>query len=52
MLSYFEQYMTVKIMVELLSTLALAAKKLKEGRPSASVIADMLPQLNVIQRYL
>jgi hypothetical protein len=32
----------VKIMVELLSTLALAAKGLKQGRPSKSVLVDVL----------
>ena len=29
----------VKIMVELVSTLALATKELKQGRPSASVLS-------------
>ena len=32
-----------KIMVELLSTLTLATKELKQGRASESVIADILP---------
>jgi len=33
----------VKIMVELVSTLALATKALKEGRPSESVLANVVP---------
>jgi hypothetical protein len=33
----------VRIMVELLSTLALATKHVKQGRPSESVSADELP---------
>ena len=32
-----------KIMVELLSTLALATKELKQERPSESILADILP---------
>jgi len=32
----------VKIMVELLSTLAVTTKELKEGRSSESVVADVL----------
>jgi hypothetical protein len=32
----------VRIMMELLSTLALATKELKQGRTSESVLADML----------
>ena len=35
--------MVVKIMVELLSTLALATRELKQGRSSESVLADVLP---------
>lgn len=35
----------VKIMVELLSTLALATKELKQGRSSEFVPADVLPYL-------
>ena len=31
-----------KIMVELLSTLALATKQIRQGRPSESVFADVL----------
>jgi len=31
----------IKILVELLSTLALATKELKQGRPSESVLADV-----------
>ena len=34
--------MVIKIMVELLSTLALATRELKQGRSSESVLADML----------
>ena len=34
--------LAVKIMVELLSTLALATKELKQGRSSESVLADIL----------
>lgn len=33
----------VKIIVELISTLALATKELKQGRPSESVLADVAP---------
>ena len=33
----------VKIVVELFSTLALATRELKQGRPSESVFADVLP---------
>jgi len=35
--------MIVKIMVELLSTLALATRELKQGRPSESVLAGESP---------
>jgi hypothetical protein len=35
----------VKILVELLSTLALATKQIRQGRPSESVFADELPDL-------
>ena len=35
----------VKIMVELLSTLALATKQIRQGRPSESVIPDALHDL-------
>jgi hypothetical protein len=31
----------IKIMMELISTLALATKELNEGQPSESVLADM-----------
>jgi len=31
----------VKIIVELLTTLALATKEVKQGKPSKSVITDM-----------
>ena len=33
--------MVIKIMAELLSTLALATRELKQGRPSESVLADL-----------
>jgi hypothetical protein len=33
--------MVVKILVELLSTLALAAKQIKQGKPSESVFGDV-----------
>ena len=36
----------VKILVELLSTLALATKQIKEGKPSASVFDEVLYYLN------
>jgi len=40
--------LAVKIMVEFLSTLALATRELKQGRSSESVLADILyTQLNV-----
>jgi hypothetical protein len=32
----------VKIMVELLSTLAVATKQVEQGRPSESILADAL----------
>lgn len=35
--------MVVKIMIELLSTLALATEKIKQGRSSGSVLIDVLP---------
>ena len=35
--------MVVKIMVELLSTLALATRELKQGRSSEPILADVLP---------
>jgi len=35
--------MVIKIMAELLSTLAVATRELKQGRPSGSVLADLLP---------
>ena len=38
----------VKILVELLSTLALATKQVKQGRPSESVFGTILP--NSMQR--
>lgn len=39
----------VKIMVELLSTLALATKELKQGRSGESVLPLVLPYLNSTQ---
>ena len=39
------------IIVEMLSTLALATKELKQGRPSGSLLADALPILNVSQSH-
>src|SRR5216683_3366994 len=35
--------MVVKIMAELLSTLAVATREVKQGRRSESVLADLLP---------
>ena len=35
--------LVVKITVELISTLALATKELKQGRPSKSEVADVVP---------
>jgi hypothetical protein len=35
----------VKILVELLSALALATKQIKEGKPSKSVLDDVLDYL-------
>jgi hypothetical protein len=44
----------VKIMGELLSTLALVTKQIRQGRPSESVLTNVLPDsiLNVTQRNL
>jgi hypothetical protein len=42
----------VRIMMELLAILALLTKELKQGRSSKSVHADVLHQLNSIQRDL
>ncbi len=44
--------MVVKIMVELLSTLALAIKELKRGRSSESVLADLVTLLSATQSNL
>ena len=41
--------MVVKIMVELLSTLALAIKGLKRGRSSESILADFVTLLSATQ---
>ena len=42
----------VKIMVELLSTLALATKQVQQGRPSESVLSVVFAQLIAMQRNL
>ena len=42
----------VKIMVELLSTLALVTKQIKQGRPSELAFFDCITQLNGVQRNL
>lgn len=42
----------VRIMMDLLAILALLTKELKQGRSSKSVHADVLHQLNAIQRGL
>lgn len=42
----------VRIMMELLSILALLTKELKQGRSSKSVHADVSHRLNAIQRDL
>jgi hypothetical protein len=42
----------VKILVELLSTLALVTKQMKQGRPSEFVFSDCVAWLNGIQRNL
>ena len=42
----------IKIMVELLSVLALATKQIKQGRFSKCVIRYMFPMLKVSQRNL
>jgi hypothetical protein len=44
--------MVVKIMVELLSTLALAIKELKRGRSSESSLADLVTLLSATQSNL
>ena len=41
----------VKILVELLSTLALVTKQIRQGRPSESVFTDVLPLPNAMQRH-
>jgi hypothetical protein len=40
----------IKIIVEVLTTLALATKQVKQGRLSQSYIADPVVSLNAIQR--
>jgi uncharacterized membrane protein len=42
----------VKIMVELLSALALATKQIRQGRPSESVADVFITRLNGMQRNL
>ena len=42
----------VKIMVELLSTLALATKQIKQGRPSESVFSDELPGSRNAEKFV
>jgi hypothetical protein len=44
--------MVVKIMVELLSTLALAIKELKRGRSSESILGDLVTLLSTAQSNL
>ena len=44
--------LVVRIMAELLSTLALKTKELKQGRQSEHILADQLPELNTAQRTL
>ena len=43
--------MVVKIMAEILVTLALMTKDLNQGRPSESNLADVLHKLKAAQRY-
>jgi hypothetical protein len=42
----------VKIMVELLSTLALATKQIRQGRPSESVFADVLSNSRNAEKFV
>ena len=42
----------VKIMVEVLSTLALVTKQMRQGRPSELVSSDCIALLNGIQKIL
>jgi hypothetical protein len=42
----------VKIMVELLSTLALATKQIKQGRPSEFVYADVLSDSRNAEKFI
>jgi hypothetical protein len=44
--------MVVKIMVEVLTTLALTTKDLTQGRPSESILANILHKLKGAQRNL
>ena len=41
--------MVVKIMVELISTLAVATKELKQGRTSQSILSGVFPAINASQ---
>ena len=42
----------VKIMVELLATLALVTKQIKQGRPSEFVFADLLPGSRNAEKFV
>jgi hypothetical protein len=42
----------VKIMVELVSSLALATKQIRLGRPSESIFADLLPNLHYAEKFV
>jgi hypothetical protein len=41
--------MVVKILVEVISTLAVATKELKQGRTSESIFSGVLPLFNTLQ---
>jgi hypothetical protein len=41
--------MVVKILVELISTLAVATKELKQGRTSELILSGVLPLFNALQ---
>ena len=42
----------MKIMVELVSSLALATKQIRLGRPSESIFADVLPNLHYAEKFV
>jgi hypothetical protein len=42
--------MVVKILVEVLSTLALATKQIRQGKPSESVFSEILYYLTLMRR--